>query len=347
MGLALKTVPEAMTWRNLMRKVILILSIVFSVLLLAAATPNVSIREWDLPVANSRPHDPTVGADGALWYTAQEANAIGRLDPATGAIRQFPLKTPHSGPHGLIADRAGNIWFTANYAGYLGMLDPKSGTVVEYKISDPRGADPHTPAIAPDGRIWFTAEQGNVVGVLDPANGGIKLADVPTPKALPYGMVIDSKGTPNFCEFGSNKITSIDPATMQMHEIVLPASGARPRRLALANDSTIYYSDFARGYLGRLDTSTGAVKEWASPGGPQSHPYGIAITADGMVWYSESGVHPNTLVRFDPPTSTFKTWPIPSGGGVVRNMVATKDGRLYLACSGVNKVAIARIGTQD
>jgi hypothetical protein len=29
--------------------------------------------------------------------------------------------------------------------------------------------------------------------------------------------------------------------------------------------------------------------------------------------------------------------------GVVRNMVATSDGRLYLACSGVNKVAIAEI----
>jgi hypothetical protein len=27
----------------------------------------------------------------------------------------------------------------------------------------------------------------------------------------------------------------------------------------------------------------------------------------------------------------------------VRNMVATPDGRLYLACSGVNKVAVAEV----
>ena len=33
--------------------------------------------------------------------------------------------------------------------------------------------------------------------------------------------------------------------------------------------------------------------------------------------------------------------PIPSGGGVVRNMVATPDGRLYLAESGANRIAIA------
>jgi virginiamycin B lyase len=59
-----------------------------------------------------------------------------------------------------------------------------------------------------------------------------------------------------------------------------------------------------------------------------------------MVWYSESGVSPNTLIRFDPRTQTFARATIPSGGGVVRNMVATPDGRLYLACSGVNKVGI-------
>ena len=327
-----------------MRKALILTSTMYAALTFAAATHvNVSIREWDLPTPNSRPHDPAVGADGALWYTAQEANAIGRLDPKTGEMKQFALSTPHSGPHGLVSDPAGNIWFTANYAGYIGKLDPKTGNVTEYKINDPRGHDPHTPMITPDGRVWFTVQQGNVVGVLDPKSAGIKLADVPTAHALPYGIVQDSKGVPYFCEFGSNKLTRIDPATMEMHEYLLP-EGARPRRLALADDTRIYYSDFQRGYLGCLDTASGAVKAWLSPGGAQSRPYGIAITRDGIVWYSESGVKPNTLVRFDPKTGDFQKWNIPSGGGVVRNLAATSDGRLYLACSGVNKVAVANIG---
>ena len=50
----------------------------------------------------------------------------------------------------------------------------------------------------------------------------------------------------------------------------------------------------------------------------------------------------NRIIGFNPKTQTFSTpTPIPPGGGVVRNMVATPDGKLYLACSGVNKVAIA------
>ena len=82
------------------------------------------------------------------------------------------------------------------------------------------------------------------------------------------------------------------------------------------------------------------LKERPSPGGDGSEPYGIAVTSDGIVWYSDSGVKPNTLVRFDPKSERFSEKNIPSGGGTVRNMVATPDKPLYLARSGVNKVAV-------
>src|SRR5881396_383161 len=74
------------------------------------ACAGVSIKEWDVRTPNSRPHDPAVAPDGALWYTGQMANELGRLDPKTGEIKEYPLKTPGSGPHGLAADKDGNIW---------------------------------------------------------------------------------------------------------------------------------------------------------------------------------------------------------------------------------------------
>ena len=104
----------------------------------------------------------------------------------------------------------------------------------------------------------------------------------------------------------------------------------------------LWYSDYARGYLGRLDPATGAVREWLSPGGRESQPYGITAVGN-IIWYSESNVRPNTLVRFDTKTEKFQTWTIPSGGGVVRNMMATKSGDLVLACSGVNRVALVSV----
>lgn len=69
----------------------------------------------------------------------------------------------------------------------------------------------------------------------------------------------------------------------------------------------------------------------------------MAATPDGKVWYNETGVEPNTVVRFDPQTRQFTVWPIPSGGGVVRHMVATPQGDLYIACSGVNQVGMVRV----
>ncbi len=312
------------------------------VLLAAAAGPRVTIREWEVPTPNSRPHDPAAAPDGSLWYTGQAANKLGRLDPMTGQFKEFPLSIPDSGPHGLVADRDGNIWFTAANKGYIGKLDPKNGKVTEYRMPDPDAKDPHTPVFDQNGTLWFTVEGSNFVGQLDPRTGAIKLKRVPTPHAVPYGIVVAKDDTPFFCEFGTNKLASINPKTMDISDYPLP-EGARPRRLALSPDGSIYYSDYARGYLGHFDPTTKKVEEWPSPSGASSKPYAIAITPDGIVWFAETGVKPNMLVRFDTKTKQFEKTAVPSGGGVIRNMVATPDGKVYLACSGVNKVGIAEV----
>jgi len=309
----------------------------------SATGKRVVIREWDVPTPNSHPHDPAVAPDGALWYTGQMSNTLGRLDPATGEIREYRLKTPNSGPHGLVADREGNIWFTANFKGYIGKLDPRTGEITEYPLPGKGAEDPHTPVFDQKGTLWFTVQSGNDVGKLDPRTGMIILKKVPAPHALPYGIAVSSKGVPYFCEFGTDRLASINPETMEITEYLLP-KGARPRRLAITSDDEVYYSDYARGYLGKLDPISGKTEEWASPGGPGSEPYGITAAPDGIVWYAETGGTPNRIVGFSPKTQAFSApVPIPSGGGVVRNMVATRDGKLYLACSGVNKIAIVEV----
>src|SRR5882762_7713043 len=77
-----------------------------------AATLHVTIQEWTVPTKGAHPHDPAVGVDGALWFTEQMVNKLGRLDPKTGEFKEYPLATDkNSGPHGLVADNEGNIWF--------------------------------------------------------------------------------------------------------------------------------------------------------------------------------------------------------------------------------------------
>ena len=109
---------------------------------------QVSFKEWVVPSLGSRPHDPLSTPDGAIWWTGQWANVLGRLDPKTGAMKEFPLKTPQSGPHGLVADKSGNIWYTGNSKAHVGKLDPTTGAVTEYPMPDavsPENFWPDTP----------------------------------------------------------------------------------------------------------------------------------------------------------------------------------------------------------
>jgi len=79
-----------------------------------------------------------------------------------------------------------------------------------------------------------------------------------------------------------------------------------------------------------------------SPGGPKSEPYGMSVIKD-VVWYSESGTKPNTVVRFDPKTEKFQSWVIPGGGDIVRNTDVTADGNFVLANSLANAVSLVEL----
>src|SRR5260221_13526739 len=134
-----------------------------------AGALNVTIQEWTVPTKGAHPHDPAVGADGALWFTEQMVNKLGRLDPKTGEFKEYPLAADkNSGPHGLVADKEGNIWFTANFGGYIGKLDPRTGKVTEYKMPVEKADDPHTAVFGARGVLWVNREGGKKVGRGDP-----------------------------------------------------------------------------------------------------------------------------------------------------------------------------------
>jgi virginiamycin B lyase len=155
-------------------------------------------------------------------------------------------------------------------------------------------------------------------------------------------MAFDPKGNLFVVQFGTNSIARVDTKTLAIKEYALPDPAARPRRVTTTSDGMVWYSDYARGFLGRLDPATGKVSEWPSPSGAKSAPYGISAIK-GVIWYSESEAAPNTVVRFDPKTQKFQSWAIPGGGNIVRNTDVTKSGDFVLANSLVNTVTLVKI----
>jgi virginiamycin B lyase len=225
------------------------------------------------------------------------------------------------GPHNLIVGSDGIVWYSGNLSAYIGRYNPSTGKIEKINMPNKNPEDPHTLVFDKSGRhIWFTAQWSNIVGRLTVAARKVDLIRVPTARARPYGIIVAPNGVAWVALLGTDKLASVDPNTLKLTEHSV-ARGARPRRVDATPDGRIYYTDYRRGYLGRLDPKTGKLDEWALPGGDGSDPYAMAVDRRGRVWVVETGVSPNTFVGFDPKLSKIiSVTPIPSGAGRVRHM---------------------------
>ncbi len=219
---------------------------------------QIRFQEWQVPTLGQRARDPVQAEVGSIWWAGQWANLVGRIDPPAGEMKEYPLP-PGAMPHTVTIDGAGNVWYTGNKNGTVGKLDPETGAITEFKMPDPAAKGPHTAVYDRSGTLWFTLQLSNMVGRLDPWTGAIKLATMKTPGARPYGIKIDAQGVA--CN-GSNCLVKVDPVTMELTEVKLPAPGTTVRRLDIARDGMIWYVNSSLGCLGRFDPRTGEVKEW-------------------------------------------------------------------------------------
>ncbi len=305
---------------------------------------TIAFTEWVAPTLGQRSRDPIEAPDGSIWWAGMWADLAVRVDPATGEIREYQLPAGTQ-PHTVTTDAEGRTWFTGNGNATIGRLDPDTGDMDVYEMPDPAAKDPHSAIVDTAGLVWFTLQRSNMVGRLGPASGQIDLVTMPTAGSRPYGIKLSADETPWVAANGSNRLYEIDRDSMAVTEHVLPDPATTVRRLDFASDDTIWYVNSRRGRLGHLDPATGEVREWDSPSGADSHPYAIAVI-DDIVWYNESAKRPDALVRFDPATETFQSWPIPSGdihAGIVRHMRATRSGDLLIHQSSTNRTMLVEV----
>ena len=74
------------------------------------AHAKVAMRTFPV-LAGAAAHDVYPAADGTVWFTAQSAGKLGRLDPGTGKSDLIALG-PGAAPHGVIVGPDGAAWVT-------------------------------------------------------------------------------------------------------------------------------------------------------------------------------------------------------------------------------------------
>lgn len=284
----------------------------------AETTSEVVITEWTVPWENSLPRDPWVETADKIWFVGQRDDYVASFNPVTAEFKRYDLEAG-AGPHTVIVDKRG-AWYAGNRSEHIGLINPATGAIEKFILPGDGPRDVHTMGFTRTGDIWFTVQSGNKIGLLKTENKKMTLYHVPTKDARPYGLLVDKNNKPWIALFGTNKLATVED--QQVVEITLPRAENRPRRLAITPDGMVWYVDYAEGHLGRYNPTTGAVDEWRTPGQEKSRPYAMAADKQGRVWFVETGMQPNRLIRFNPADNTFsKPTEITSGGGSVRHMV--------------------------
>jgi virginiamycin B lyase len=285
------------------------------------APVKVTIDEWTVPWEQSRPGDPFVDGSGQVWFAGQAGNYVARLDPLSGKFTRFEIDSGTS-PSGLVVTPDGTVWFAGSGKGIIGQLDPATGRLKRHRVGQVGATDPHGLVLDRRGQLWFTAQESNRVGRLDTKTGEFRIVRIGRDSARPDGIVVDGKQLPWVALSGMSYLLQYNPATLGGYPYQLPNRASRVRRLAATSDGKIWYGDYARGMVGRLDPATRETREWPLPSGAKSAPYAMAVDDRDRVWVVETGVRPNRLVAFDTRTlAIVANEPIAkSGGGSVRHM---------------------------
>ena len=78
--------------------------------------PKTGVIAEDRPSDGAKidPHTPVFDHNGILWFTNEETNYIGRLDPKTGKMILTKSPTPHAVPYGIVVTR-GNVPFFCEF----------------------------------------------------------------------------------------------------------------------------------------------------------------------------------------------------------------------------------------
>jgi virginiamycin B lyase len=300
----------------------------------AGRPPRVELREYKV-FDGAGPHDVAPTASGKVWFTAQAAGELGRLDPRTGRVTRVPLG-PGSAPHGVIVGPDRAAWVTDGGLNAIVRVDSRSLRVRRFPLpGDRAGANLNTATFDRRGRLWFTGQSG-VYGRLDPRSGRMRVFDAPRGPG-PYGISTTRAGAVRYASLAGSHIARIDTRSGRARIVEPPTDGQGARRIWPDSRGRLWISEWNAGKLGVYNPRTRRWREWRLPGrNPQ--PYAVYVDEADLVWVTDFGA--NALVRFDP-AQRFERFRLPQQGANVRQLLG-RHGEVWGAESGTDRLVVAR-----
>jgi len=190
---------------------------------------------------------------------------------------------------------------------------------VEYPMSDPQDA-PMTIAAAPDGTMWFTIGQAESIGRV--RSGRVDRLRTPGRNFEPLGLAVATDGSAWYTDIERGAVMRMSPAG-EVSPFPIDSAIVRLARLAISPDGTVWFADITGGGITSLKGGAFTEHEIGAGGGG---PYGVAVTAEKVVWATLQG--DSKLVRIAPGDEPV-VMDLPRPGAVPTDIAIGRDGSVW------------------
>ena len=286
----------------------------------------------------SRSRDLAFAPDGAVWYCGQRHGTLTRLDPEDGAMRPVSLGEG-AAPHGVTLGPDGAMWITEGGQNAIARLDPTDDKVDLIPLpSQFARANLNPGAFDKDGLYWFTGQNG-VYGRVDPASGKLDAWASPGGRG-PYGITVTPKGDVWYASLAGSHIARIDRETGQATQVSPPTPNQGARRVWSDSRGRLWVSEWNSGNVSVHDPADNSWQQWKLPG-TRPRTYAVYVDERDKVWLTDFGA--NAIVRFDPETEKFTSYPSDRPNANVRHLFGRK-GEVWGGESGTDRIVRVRFG---
>ena len=280
-------------------------------------------------------HDVACDAGSFVWATGQRNGSLILLDARDGGFNSVDLG-PGAAPHGVTVGPDGAAWVTEGGQNAIGRYMPTGGRsrVELHMVTGKPNANLNTPVFDKEGTLWFTG-QGGVIGRFDPRSEKMEAWDAPRGYG-PYGIAVTPQDTVWYVSLAGNYLAQIDRVSGKPRIVEPPTPQQGARRVWSDSRGRLWISEWNSGQVSVHDPRDASWKSWKLPG-DRPRAYAVYVDSTDAVWLTDFAA--NAIVRFDPATETFLSFPSDRPGANVRQLHG-RPGEVWGAESGTGRIVV-------
>ena len=289
-------------------------------------------------------------ADGNVWGSDRGIpRRLLKLDPRTGERKEWLTPHPKSDVHEVLVGRDGMIWMPEHAEGgvpsFLLGFNPKTEKWEKNIDLDPENAVRNSikwmqsTAMDSKGNIYVGWIMGGALSKYEPATGKVSVFRIPTPHAIPYGIVVDRNDNLWIAQWSGGKIAKFDTRTNSWTEYTSPTYPAHVRRPNVDYQNNIWWGIWSAGRrpakLVKLDQTTGRMTEFTVPQW-NGQPYDVVPDLEGNIWFADSPTPDRSAAigKFNPKDQSFVFYPKPQFSADTPKIQITREGAIWFAPRG-------------